>query len=688
MKDYSYQVTRKIYRSTSIMISVITAMLLLQTAAFGQSEGLTPLQVSQIKHVGNAMISPDGDHIAYTVDVPRNPLESNETPWTELHVLNLETGEKKPYVSGQVNVHHVQWTPNGDAISFLSRRDDDEGTSLYKIPLHGGEAQKVYSFETSIYNYDWSPGGDQIVFTASEPDKEEQNEDFPYQPEIYEENLKSRPAYVVDLSDEKHSPKRLQVDGTIYQVNWSPTGDHIAVTVSPTPLVDDYYMNQKVRIVSAENLEISTKINNPGKLGEVTWSPDGKRVAFIAGADRHDVIDGRLMVSSVENGDFRQLLEGYKGTMQDISWIDDETIRFIASRSVWSVYSQINYDGSGHQTLLEKKEGAIWNSFTTTSGGSQTAFVADKPHHPAEVYYMGEGDELPTRKTSLNPMLEEVQMAEQEMVSYEARDGKEIHGVLVRPVNEDPDKRYPVITVVHGGPEAHYDMGWHTRYSEPAMVAASRGFAVFFPNYRGSTGRGIDFLKSSQGDLAGKEFDDIVDGVDYLIDQGVADPDRVGVTGGSYGGYATAWMATKYTDRFAAGVMFVGVSDNLSKWGTSDIPQELYLVHTRERIWDDWDFYLKRSPIYHSDNTETPLLIMHGKNDTRVNPAQSYEMYRYLKVRSDVPVRLVLYPGEGHGNSHASARYDYQLRMLRWMEHYLKGPGGEKPDDALDYDKQ
>jgi dipeptidyl aminopeptidase/acylaminoacyl peptidase len=389
------------------------------------------------------------------------------------------------------------------------------------------------------------------------------------------------------------------------------------------------------------------------------------------------------MVSSVDNSDFSQLLEGYEGTINDISWINNETIRFVASRSVWTVYSQVNYDGSGHKTLLDEKEGAILNSFSTTSGGGQTAFVADLPHHPAELYYMGSEEESPVRKTELNPILDNIKLGEQEMVSYKARDGKEIHGVLVRPVDEDPNRRYPLITVVHGGPEAHYDMGWHSHYSEPAQVAAARGFAVFFPNYRGSTGRGIEFLKSSQGDPAGKEFDDIVDGVDYLIDKRLVDPNRVGVTGGSYGGYATGWLSTKYTDRFAAGVMFVGISDNISKWGTSDIPQELFLVHTRQRIWDDWDFYLKRSPIYHTNDTETPLLIMHGKEDPRVNPGQSYEMYRYLKVRSDAPVRLVLYPGEGHGNAHATARYDYQLRLLRWMEHYLKGPGGEKPDDEL-----
>lgn len=188
---------------------------------------------------------------------------------------------------------------------------------------------------------------------------------------------------------------------------------------------------------------------------------------------------------------------------------------------------------------------------------------------------------------------------------------------------------------------------------------------------------------TSQGDPAGKEFDDIIDGVDYLIENYNIDGDKVGITGGSYGGYATAWMATRHTERFAAGVMSVGISNNISKWGTSDIPEEMYLVHSRKRIWDDYEFYLERSPIFYADQAKTPLLILHGKEDTRVSPGQSYELYRHLKTRTETPVRLVLYPGEGHGNRNSTARYDYNLRMMRWFDTYLKQSGEDVPETSL-----
>jgi dipeptidyl aminopeptidase/acylaminoacyl peptidase len=239
--------------------------------------------------------------------------------------------------------------------------------------------------------------------------------------------------------------------------------------------------------------------------------------------------------------------------------------------------------------------------------------------------------------------------------------------------------------IVHGGPEGHRRNGWLSTYGSPGQVLAARGFAVFYPNYRGSTGRGVEFSKLGQADPAGGEFDDLVDAVDHLVDIGLVDRDRVGVTGGSYGGYATAWCATRYSDRFAAGVMRVGISNKISKVGTTDIPREDLLVHSRKLVYDEFEFFLERSPIAHAKGARTPLLILHGKDDPRVSVTQSREMYRALKMNTQTPVRLVLYPGEEHGNKRAAARYDYMLRSLRWMEHYLNGPGGEAPPYRLQY---
>jgi dipeptidyl aminopeptidase/acylaminoacyl peptidase len=177
----------------------------------------------------------------------------------------------------------------------------------------------------------------------------------------------------------------------------------------------------------------------------------------------------------------------------------------------------------------------------------------------------------------------------------------------------------------------------------------------------------------SQADYAGKEFDDLVDAIAHLSRIGLVDKKRVGITGASYGGYASAWAATALSEHFAASVMFVGISDQISKFGTTDIPKEMYDVHARYYPWERWQWMLERSPIYYTDKAKTPILIMHGDSDTRVHPSQSMELYRYIKTRTDTPVRLVFYPDEGHGNKHTAAKLDYSIRLMRWMEFYLKG---------------
>jgi dipeptidyl aminopeptidase/acylaminoacyl peptidase len=461
------------------------------------------------------------------------------------------------------------------------------------------------------------------------------------------------------------------VKGDINGVHWSPTGDKLAVMAAPTPLVDDGYMKQRIYIVDPTTAKVTGEVDHTGKKGAFAWSPDGSKLALIAGADTHDPTAGRLFVVGEKGGAPKNLVPDFPGAFDGFQWIDNNTIQFLASEGMEARLGTIMADGSRLKRTLSPT-GINFSRFDRANDGT-LAMIADSPQHPGEAYLLSAGTSAPKRLTDSNPWLAEKKLGRQEMVTYKARDGLEIQGILIRPLNEVEGKRYPLITVVHGGPESHYNNGWLTFYSGPGQMGAAEGYMVFYPNYRGGTGRGVEFAMTSQGDLAGKEFDDIVDGVDYLIERGLVDKDKVGVTGGSYGGYATGWMATRYTDRFAAGVMFVGISDNISKWGTSDIPEEMYLVHSRKRIWEDYEWFLKRSPIYYADQAKTPLLIMAGAEDTRVDPGQSMELYRHIKTRTDTPVRLVLYPGEGHGNRNATARLDYSNRLMSWFGKYLKG---------------
>ena len=404
--------------------------------------------------------------------------------------------------------------------------------------------------------------------------------------------------------------------------------------------------------------------------GQVRVIEDGDQLSL----DCNDPDDAVLFVADSKTGAMKALTAGEKGRVDTFSWKSNDSV--LAAMSFGVDSKLMNVSVGGKLTAAPSDPQLNYLGVDVAKNGA-VAVVADSATHPRELFYNGK------RLTDSNPWLKSRQLAKQSVVKYKARDGLEIEGLLISPLNASGPA--PTILTVHGGPESHYDDGWLTYYSLPGQVAAAKGYAVFYPNYRGSTGRGVEYAKSSQGDPAGKEFEDLIDAVDYLIEAGVTAKDKVGVTGGSYGGYATAWLTTRYTDRFAAGVMFVGISDKISKVGTTDIPDEEYLVHARKRPWDAWEFFAERSPIRYVEQARTPLLIMHGKEDPRVHPTQSMELFRFLKVLDQTPVRLVLYPGEGHGNRNAAARYDYNLRMLRWFDTYLMNSGAEKPEVEIDY---
>jgi dipeptidyl aminopeptidase/acylaminoacyl peptidase len=646
---------------------------------------LTPEDVARLAMATNVELSPDGRLIAYTRSVQRRLFDEEDGPaWSHLHVVDLE-GRDRPFVTGEVNVSSIRWTPDGRGIAFLAKRGKDEHTALYVIPVDGGEARRVRAYKEDIPGYALSPDGKRVAFIATEPESKERKErkEKGFKAEVFEEEDRPVRVFIAPLDDADAEASPLDLPGTPSELHWCPTAPRIAVALAPTPSVDDELMNRRLRVFDVDGGALVAKFDNPGKLGRVRWSPDGKRLAIISGEDIHDPAEGRLMIATLADGSLRDILPNYEGHVESIAWQNDETVMYLGDEGVHTVFAKINADGTGRKTIVPAER--PMRGLSLSADGLAAAVVSSGAAHPSEVFVMGHGDPTPRRLTDHNPWLAQRRFAKQEVIAYRARDGLELQGILIRPLDEQPGTRYPLILSVHGGPEAHEQDGWLTSYGDPGQVGAARGFAVFNVNYRGSTGRGVAFSKLSQGDFAGKEFDDLVDGVDHLIAAGVADRERVGITGGSYGGYATAWCTTRYSERFAAGVMFVGLSDMISDFNTSDIPQEAYLVHLRRYPWDDWQLFLERSPIFHAEKARTPLLIMHGTGDTRVDTSQSLEMFRVLKTLGKTPVRFVTYPGEGHGNRRAAARYDYSLRMLRWFEHYLKGPGGPPPPTEIEY---
>ena len=659
------------------------ALILVSAGAYAQTDALSLEEIVSLKRVTGIQMSPKGDQIAYLLSVPREIYKDDDgKPYHELHVIDFN-GVSRPYVSGKIDVSDIAWSADGQAIYFVAMRDPDEKfNSLFKIALTGGEAIEKFTHVSSIGSIHPSPDGTRLAFTASDapPEKEEELAEKGFKAVVYEESFPFKRVWMLDL--ETNEAVAHDLPGSASDLTWSSDSSRYAVSLAPTPLIDDYYTSTDVYVVNAAGGEVLNKMGSIGKLGHFEFSPDGERIAYIGSVDINDPNAGRLYVASSSGGERRNLVPEYLGHIGDFAWKDDVEIRWLGRRGVWTEWSTASIMGA-ESAGPAPSSGPILRSIDVHHGQSVAASIADTPEHPPEVYLLRDGTE-PKRLTDSNPILSQRRLAKQEAITYAARDGLQLEAILIHPFKEERGGN-PLVIFVHGGPEAHYSNGWMTNYSKPAQAMAAEGYAVVYPNYRGSTGRGVEFSKLSQHDYGDEEFSDVVDVKTQLVNEGLVDTERVGISGTSWGGYATMWSATALGEVYAAAVAFVGISNQITTFGTGDIPYELYEVHSRAWPWEDWMWMLQRSPIFHADKAKTPLLIMGGDKDPRVHPSQSLEMYRHIKLRTDTPVRLVIYPGEEHGNRNTAAQYDYTLRFKRWMDHYLKGPGGAPPPYEIEH---
>lgn len=661
----------------TVILAVLVSVIWVCPAAVSPETVFSPEDVFNTKYATSAQISPDGKWIAYTVSSPRGIDDKAGGRYTELHVVSTKTGENRPFVVGKVNVSGVDWHPDGTAVSFQMERGEKANTQVWTIPVDGGEAVQATQSETDVISYRWHPSGERLAYTATAPKskREKTLDEKGYNFIFYEEKLKHRNLYVVDVRDHVAAGDAEQItdDLTIWSFKFSPDGGTIAAGASEKNLIDYRYAFQHIYLIDLAGKGVRRFSNNPGKLGGYTFSPDGKNIAYTAGLTQSDHAVSQVFVQAVGGGDAVNLTEpNFKGHVRWAGWKSNDTVLYLAGEGVENTLSTVKASGGKRKVMLHSKDtGVVFETPDFTKDFEHFAFTATSPTIPSDVYYW-EGNGKLKRLTTLNPWLAERKLGKREVITYKARDGWEVEGLLNYPVDYDPAKTYPLIVAVHGGPESHHSNGWRTAYSRPVQVLNGRGYAVFLPNYRASTGYGLAHVEGHLGDAAGVEFDDLADGIDHLVERGIADRERVGLGGGSYGGYAAAWFASYYTKYVKAVVMFVGISDLISKRSTTDIPYEELYVHSGKKLEDMWEESLKRSPIYYASQSRTATLILGGASDTRVDPSQSLEFYRRLKMNDHPAVRMVRYPGEGHGNRKMPGRRDVLYRTIQWYDWYVK----------------
>ncbi len=653
-------------------------MLLVSCLPALAAEPFSAADALNLKRATTVEISPDGAWIAYTLNVPRAAEEEAGSAWNELYLVSTTTGQIRPFLTGKVSVSTPQWSPDGKSIAFRMARGKDSKTQVWVIPVDGGEAVELTNAKSSVLEFRWDPSGKRIAYTAVAPQtaREKDMEKKGYGFTFYEENLRDRNLYLVTVEPRNPAGEITQLTQgvSVWGFEWNHGGTVIAAAVSPLNLVDHSYMFQKIHTIDVATKAMRRLVDNPGKLGNFAWSPDDRFIVYNSALDRKDHNISQAFIADAGTGETRNLTEPrFRGHVDWVGWQDASTVLYRSSEGAWPTLSSVSANGGARKILLHGKDsGVIFDAPSIASGFKRVAFPATAPDVPGDVYLWQPGQTAPKRLTDSNPWIHARALARQEIVRYKARDGVEIEGVLYYPRDYKQGRQYPLIVNVHGGPESNHLNGWHTNYFMPSQVLANKGYLVFLPNYGASTGYGVEFALRGYQDAAGKEFDDIADGIDYLVSAGLADPARIGLGGGSYGGFAAAWFATYYTAKVRAVCMFVGISDLTSKRLTTDIPYEELYVHSGKPLEDAWDFSLKHSPIYYAKQSKTAVLIAGGAADTRVHPSQSIELYRALKLNGHPAVRLVQYPGEGHGNSMQPGRTDMLYRHLAWFDWYVR----------------
>jgi len=656
--------------STCKRVSALALLLLLVAASVIAQNRLTPEMVVNLKMVSAAVIDPVGRNVAYLLSTARGVEEEKGGRYSELFVIPAVGGTARQFTYKPNAVSSPQWSPDGKSLYFLAtRKEYDEHNAIYRIALDGGEAQLVATAENGINAFLLSPDGQWLAYTMTDGERAEEKANARVGRDVrtVDKNFKYHRLYVQAVAGGE--AKTLTGEVAVWSFAWSPDASRLVYQASATPKTDDSYMFKKLYTINRTGGEAKLLTETKGKLGHMSWSPDGRQIAFLAGVDESDPTNGSIFVVPAAGGTATNLTENYEGTVNWLEWVNASTLAFAAVERSHTVLKTMPAQG-GKMTAVVTSD-YTFMSFSLANDGKTFAFVANTDNHPNEAFSGNLASRKLTRLTNSNPELANVQLAGSNEISWKARDGLEITGLLMLPLNYEKGKRYPCIVQIHGGPESAYLDGWSTNYVQWGELLAAAGFVVFSPNYRGSTGRGVAYAKADHQDLGGKEFEDVLDGLAHLDREGLIDRHRVGIGGFSYGGYFSALAATRYSEHFKAASMGAGIANWISFTGTSDIPYENSMVHWNLSLWENMEKAWRASPMANVQKSATALLISHGDKDDRVPISQGWEIYTALKMLGKT-VEFDIYPREAHGFRETNHQLFSIKRNLAWFEKYVK----------------
>lgn len=632
--------------------------------------------ISKLLTIEGPQCSPDGQWVAYSVT--SNDIKEDKRR-TSVWMVSWDGKQDLRISYGPGSDSSPRWSPDGKYLSFLSDRADKKKTQVWMVDRRGGEARQLTNVKEDIEDYAWSPDGKKLILVMREskdPDKPQPIviDRFHFKEDVlgYLTIASNRHLYLFDVESQKLEPLTTDKNFDDRDPAWSPDGKRIAY-ISNHEKDPDQTATYDIFLIEAQPGATPQKLLTAFSPNDqhLLWSPNGRLLAFLigpGGAKDYAYNQDKLAVVPVEGSTQRVLTEKLDRMVSMPAFsFDGKFLTFLVADDRLQYPAKIAVAGGEVERVV--KEGVVITDQAIC--GNHTAVTYSSDSAPPEIYALEDG-KLRKLTAHNDAVLSQVQLGGVEDISFHSKDGTEVHGLMIKPPNYQSGKKYATILWIHGGPNMQDD------HSLPAnlyplqlerQLLAANGYVVLAVNYRGSSGRGAGYSRAIFADWGNKEVADLLAGVDYAISTGIADPERLGIGGWSYGGILTDYTIASDT-RFKAAISGAGSANQLSMYGSD----QYALQYTNEigYPWNNLETWMKVSyPFFHADRIKTPTLFIGGEIDFNVPITGGEEMYQALRSLG-IPTQLVIYPDQYHLLTRPSFIRDRQQRWLDWYAKYLK----------------